>query len=173
MRLDEDFLGHVGIGGGIAQAGAEDDFTVGGNVGSFDDGIVKIAVEAITHLLSHFREVTVVVVSVVSVDTFAQVGDVLIGSATIYSIGTRESTVNVVGSRSTGEEADFEFSASFVFSFSLMRDSFGDSFRSTGSGKTGKTDSVAIFDDGGSFFGSHEIKGHIFSVMVGLIFSFS
>ena len=93
VELDEDVLGQLCIGGDVAHTAAQHHFAVGGDVGSFDDGEVDIAVCAVAHFLGHLGEVAVKVVAVVGVDALAEVGHVLVGCTHIVGVGARQSAV--------------------------------------------------------------------------------
>ena len=160
VQLDKDFIRHAGVCGDIADARAEDDFAVGGDVGRLYDGVVDFAVKAIAHLLSHLREMTVEVVHVMAVDAFAQVRDVLIRSAHVDGVGAREGAVDEVACRCSGEKIDLERAAGFMLAFSLGRKSLSDYFRRPGGGKTRKTQGVAILNHFSGFLSRDVVECH-------------
>ena len=124
VEFDENLVGHVGVCSHVAHAATEYDVALGGDVGSFDNGVVKFAVETVAAFLSHFRKMTVEVVDIVSVDTFAQVRKILIGRTHVDSVGTSQNAVEVVGGRCAGEDVDLEGTTFGMFSLCLTCDFF-------------------------------------------------
>ncbi len=160
VELDEYFFGHVGVGGNVAYTGAEYYFAFVVDVGSFDYGEVDVAVEAVAHFLRHFREVAVVVVAVVGVDAFTQVGYVLIGRTHVDSICARENAVDIVGSRRTGKYVYLEGSAGLVFAFGFFSKFYRDGFWCAGGGEAREAESHAIMNHFGCFGSCDVIECH-------------
>ena len=86
---------------------------------------------AVAELLSEFRKVKVEVVNFVVVDVLAKFRGVLIWGSAVDGLSAREFTVNAIASRSTGEDAYFEFTTCFVFAACFGSNSAGNYLRNT------------------------------------------
>ena len=135
VKLNEDILCQFGISRDIAQAAAEQDLAGRGDVGSLDDAPINTTIEAVTYFLSHLGEVTVKVVAVMCIDTFAQIGDILIRRTHINSVGAAQRSVGVVRSGRAGEDVHFEWTAGLVFGHSTRCEGLGDKFGRSGGGE--------------------------------------
>ena len=96
VDLDDDLLGALEPGGGVAHRGAQHHVAVVGDALHLDDGDVHLAVVAIAELLAELAQVTVVVVDVTGIDVLAQIAQRLIGRAEVEGIYARQFTVGVV-----------------------------------------------------------------------------
>ena len=160
VDFDENLLGHLGIGGDVAHAAAEEHLAVVGDVGGLDDGEVHVAVEVVACLLSHLREVTVVVVDVVGVDACAGAGEVLVGGAHVDGVVLRQDRVDVAVGGSAGEDVYFVFPACLMLFLCFGGNALRDALGGAGSGKARKSEGGAVFDDRRGLFRGDFIKCH-------------
>ncbi len=96
VQLEDDLFSLLYVGGDVSDAGSENELSVVGDVGDFDDCFVNITVETVSYFLRELGEVEVEVVAIVRVDAFAQIGCVLVGSALAESVSACEGTIGVI-----------------------------------------------------------------------------
>ena len=135
VKFNDDVLGQFGVSRDVAQAATEQYLAGGGDVGSLDDTPVNTAIKAIAHFLSHLGKVTIKVVTVMGVDTLAQVGNVLIRRAHIDGVGTTQRSVGMIRGGCTGEDVNLKRTAGFVFGHGTGRKGLGDKFGRSGGGE--------------------------------------
>ena len=160
VEFDEYMLGELCICGHIAHSAANHDAAVGFDGGGFDDCVIDRAVAAIAYFLGHFGEMAVEVVAVVGVDSLAQVGHVLVGSAHVVGVSTRHHTVDMVAGGGAGEHVHFEGSTGLVFAEGFLGKLFCYGFGSTGGGESGKADGIAVVDHFGGFGSCEDVECH-------------
>ena len=160
VDFDENLVGHVGVGGHVAQAAAQQHLAVGGDVGGLDDGEVDRAVEAVAGLLGHLRQVTVEVVDVVCVDVLTRYGEVLVRSATVDGVVLGQKCVDVAVCGGAGEDIDLVLAACLMFLDSFAGNTLGDTLGSTGSGEAAQAQGSTVADNLRCFIGSDVIERH-------------
>jgi len=154
VDFDEDFVCLGEKGGGGSDAGGEEDFAIGGNVGGFDDGPVHFSEEAVAQVLRQQGKVHVEEMGFPGVDAFAQILVRLIGRAELDGIRSGEFAIEGRAGGGAGDDADFKFAFRSMFDAGLGSDGGGDDFGGTGWSESAEADDFVMVDQGGCFVGS-------------------
>ena len=160
VEFYEDFLGTRSESGDVPDAASEQHLAVLVDGGCLYDGEVDIAIEAVTHFLGHFREMSVEIVGVVGVDALAQVRGVLVRRAHVDGVVAREDTVDMVVGGGSGEYVHLEFPSLFMLAGSFCRQRFGDALRVAGGSETRQAEGVAVANHFGCFSRRDKFVSH-------------
>ena len=96
-------------------------------VAHLKDSPINLSHESVSQLLSHLREVDVVVGNLTHVHMLAEIRVGSVGSTIAYSLCVGEVTVGALSCRSTSEDAYLKFATSLMLGESNLGEFLGDS----------------------------------------------
>ena len=160
VEFDDDLLGHARRGGDGADAGSEEDFALGRDVGGLHDGHVDAPERAGPQRLLQLRQVHVEELGATRIQRLAEIGVGLVGGAELDGIGSGELPVQGIPGGGSRDHADLERTSLLVFRLGLRSDGTRNDLGGAGGGESRKSDRHVVLYQAGGFGWIECREGH-------------
>ena len=117
IELDDDFVGHTGVGIYTTDTTSKGYLAQVGNLDCLDEAPIDLAEEAIAHILSNYREVHIEIIYLSTVDSFAHHWRTIERHSAIDGMGIGQSIVELVARNSSCKQTYFERTTCGMFGF--------------------------------------------------------